>query len=162
MATALSIKKTESIFDEMNRLHDRIMKRAYELFDGNGHAFGKDVDDWLQAEKELVWKPAIELEEIDNGIRLQIATPGIDPSDLDIEVTPEYILVKAETRHEHKEQKGQVHVCEFTSANLFRSVQLPKRIDPDKVKAEFKNGMLALTAAIAKEAQARKIEVKAS
>ena len=162
MATTLPIKKTESIFDEINKLHDRIMKRAYELFDGNGHAFGKDVDDWLQAERELVWKPAIELEEKDNQIRLQIATPGIDPKDLDIEVTPEDILVKAETRHEHKEEKGQVHVCEFTSGSLFRSVQLPKKIDPEKVKAEFKNGMLVLTAEIAKEAQVRKVEVKAS
>ena len=102
MGTTLPIKKTESIFDEMNKLHDRIMKRAYELFDGNGNVFGKDIDNWLEAERELVWKPAIELEEKDNQIRLQIATPGIDPKDVHIEVTPEDILVKAETRYEHK------------------------------------------------------------
>jgi len=162
MATTLPIKKTESIFDELNKMHDRIMKRAFEIFDGNGHAFGKDIDDWLQAERELVWKPAIELQEKDNEIRLQIATPGVDPKDIDIEVTPEDILVKAETRHENKEDKGEVHVCELTSGNMFRSVHLPKKIDPDKVKAEFKNGMLSLTADIAKEAQARKIDLKAS
>ncbi len=162
MATTLPVRKTESIFEQINTLHDRIMKRAFEIFDGNGHVFGKDLEKWLQAERELVWKPAIELEEKDKEIRLQIATPGIDPKDIDIEVTPEYILVKAETRHEHKEDKGQVHVCEFTSGNMFRSVHLPKKIDPDKVKAEFKNGVLSLTAEIAKEAQARKIELKAS
>ena len=162
MATTLPIKKTESIFDDLNKMHDRIMKRAFEIFDGKGHAFGKDIDDWLQAERELVWKPAIELQEKDNEIHLQIATPGIDPKDINIEVTPEDILVKAETHHEHKEDKGEVHVCEFTSGNMFRSVHLPKKIDPDKVKAEFKNGMLSLTAEIAKEAQARKIDLKAS
>jgi HSP20 family protein len=70
--------------------------------------------------------------------------------------------VKAETHHEHKEEKGEVHICEFTSGNIFRSVHLPKKIDPDRVKAEFKNGMLSLTAEIAKEAQVRKIELKAS
>ena len=162
MAATLPIKKTESIFDDVNKMHDRIMKRAFELFDGNGHAFGKDLEDWLQAERELVWKPAIELEEKDKEIRLQIATPGVDPKDIDIEVTPEYVLVKAETRHEHKEDKGEVHICEFTAGNMFRSVHLPKKIDPDKVKAEFKNGILSLTAEIAQEAQARKIELKAS
>jgi HSP20 family protein len=162
MATTLPIKKNESIFDEMNKLHDRIMKRAYELFDGNGHVFGKDIDNWLQAEQELVWKPAIELTEKEKEIRLRIATPGIDPKDIDIEVTPEDILVKAETRHEHKEEKDQVHTCEFTSANLFRSIHLPKKIDPDTVKAECKNGVLLLTAEIAKEAQLKKVEVKAS
>ena len=162
MATTLPIKKTESIFDELNNMHDRIMKRAFEIFDGNGHAFGNDLEDWLQAERELVWKPAIEIEEKDNEIRLQIATPGVDPKDIDIEVTPEDILVKAETHHEHKEDKGEVHVCEFTSGNMFRSVHLPKKINPDKVKAEFKNGMLSLTAQIAKETQARKIDLTAS
>jgi HSP20 family protein len=162
MATTLPVRKTESIFDELNHMHERIMKRAFEIFDGNGHVFGKDIDDWLQAERELVWKPAIEIQEKDNEIRLQIATPGVDAKDIDIEVTPEDILVKAETHHEHKEDKGEVHVCEFTSGNIFRSVHLPKKIDPDKVKAEFKNGMLSLTAEIAKEAQARKIDLKAS
>jgi len=157
MATALPVKKTETIFDELNDMHDRIMKRAFEIFDGNGHALGKDLEDWLRAERELVWKPAIEIQERDKEILLRIATPGVDPKDIDIEVTPEDILVKAEIHHEHNEEKGKVHVCEFTSGSLFRSVHLPKKIDPDKVKAEFKNGILSLTAEIAKEAQARKV-----
>jgi HSP20 family protein len=162
MATTLPVQKTESIFDEVNSLHERIMKRAFQIFDGNGQILGRDLEDWLQAERELVWKPAIELEEKDQEFHLQIAVPGVDPKDIDIEVTPEGILVKAETHHEHKEEKGKVHVCEFTSGNMFRSVRLPKKIDPDKVKAEFKNGMLSLTAEIAKEGQARKVELKAS
>jgi HSP20 family protein len=162
MATTLPIKKTESIFDEMKQMHDRIMRRAFEIFDGNGHVFGKDLENWLQAEKQLIWKPSIELEEKDNKFLLQIAAPGVESKDLVIEVTPEEILVKADLHHEHKEEKGKVHTCEFASGNLFRSVHLPKKIDPDRVKAEFKNGILNLTADLAVEALARKIEVKAS
>jgi HSP20 family molecular chaperone IbpA len=162
MAATLPVKKKESIFNELNEMHDRIMKRAFEIFDGNGHAFGKDLEDWLRAENELVWKPAIEIEEKDKEILLRIATPGVDPKDISIEVTDEDILVRAETRHERKEEKGKVHVCEFTSGSMFRSVRLPKRIDPDKVKAEFKNGILSLTAEIAKEARPHKIAAKAS
>jgi HSP20 family protein len=161
MAT-VPVKKTESIFDQLNDLQDRITKRAFEIFDGNGHIFGRDLEDWLQAERELVWKPSIELDEKDNEFRLQIATPGVDPKDIDIEANPEYVLVKAECHHEHKEDNGKVHICEFTAGNLFRSVRLPKKIDPDHVKAEFKNGMLTLTAQIAQEEQPRRIELKAS
>jgi HSP20 family protein len=161
MAT-VPVKKTESIFDQLNDLQNRITERAFEIFDGNGHTFGRDLENWLQAERELVWKPSIELEEKDNEFRLQIAAPGVDPKDIDIEATPEYVLVKAECHHEHKEEQGKVHICEFTSGNLFRSVRFPKEIDPDHVKAEFKNGMLTLIAQVAKEAQARKVELKAS
>ena len=162
MAETLPIRKSTSIFEELHRMQDRIMRRAYEIFSGNGGIFGKDIEDWLQAERELVWKPAIELEEKDNEFLLQIATPGVDPKDIDIEVTSEDILVKADVHHEHKEKKGDVYACEFASGNLFRSIHLPKKIDPDKVKAEFKNGMLSLKAPVAEEARVKKVTVEAA
>jgi HSP20 family protein len=162
MAETLPIRRSKSIFDEIDRMQDRVMRRAYEIFSENGGIFGRDMDDWLRAEQELVWKPAIELEERDDEFRLQIATPGVDPKNIDIEVTPEDILVKADVHHEHKEKKGEVYACEFASGNLFRSIHLPKKIDPDKVKAEFKNGMLSLKAPVAEEARAKKVTIEAA
>lgn len=162
MAETLPVKKTKSIFDDIAKMQERIMQRAYDIFRGNGGLLGKELDDWLQAERELVWKPAIELEEKDNEFKLRIAVPGVDPKDINIEATPEEILVKAEVQHERKEEKGEVHVCEFASGNLFRSIHLPKRIDADKVKAEFKNGLLTLGAPIAEEARAKKVKVEAA
>ena len=162
MAETLPIRRSKSIFDEIDRMQDRVMRRAYDIFSSNGDIFGRDIEDWLQAERELVWKPAIELEEKDDEFLLQIATPGVDPKDIDIEVTPEDILVKADVHHEHKEKKGEVYACEFASGNLFRSIHLPKRIDPDKVKAEFKNGMLSLKAPVAEEARAKKVTIEAA
>jgi HSP20 family protein len=162
MATTLPVKKTESIFDELQQMHDRIMKRAFEIFDGNGHTFGRDLENWLQAERELVWTPSIELEEKDNRFMLQVALPGVESKDIDIEVTPEEILVQAHLHREQKEKKGKVHTSEFASGNFFRAVRLPKKIDTERVKAELKDGMLHLTAEVAQEAQVRRIELKAS
>jgi HSP20 family protein len=116
----------------------------------------------LDAERQLVWKPAIELSEKDAAFHVSVAIPGVDPKALDIEVAPDYVLIKAEVHHEHTSNKGKVYDCEFEMGRLFRSIRFPKRIDPNKVKAEFKNGMLYLTALVAEEAQLRKIEVKAS
>ena len=138
------------------------MHRAYDLFETRGRALGRDLEHWLAAEQELIWKPSVELTERDNEFSLCIAVPGVDPQDIDIEVTPEYLLIKAEAHHEHRENTGHVHVCEFESGNLFRSIRFPKTINPDKVKAAFKNGVLQVNAGIAAEAKARKIELKAS
>ena len=162
MAETLPVRKSKSVFDEIERIQNRVMRRAYEIFSLNGGIFGRDIDNWLQAERELVWKPAIELEEKENEFRLEIAAPGVDPKDIDIEVTPEDILVRADVHHEHKEKKGEVYVCEFASGNLFRSIHLPKKIDADKVKAEFKNGMLTLKAPVAEEARAKKVTIEAA
>jgi Protein of unknown function (DUF2934) len=60
MAARLPVKKTESISDELNDIRNRITKRAFEIFDANGHSFGSDLEDWLAAERELVWKPPID------------------------------------------------------------------------------------------------------
>src|SRR5262245_9903926 len=128
MADSVPIKKPSSIFDQIKTMQDRIMRRAYEIFEQNGSTLGQDLQNWTQAEHELVWKPAFELHEKDGRFHLEAAIPGVDAKDIDIEVTPEDIVLTAETRHEHSEQKGIVHYCEFESGTMFRAVHLPKRI----------------------------------
>src|SRR6266516_664569 len=161
MSDVVPTRKSKSIFDEIEGMQDRIMRRAYEIFSENGGIFGRDIDYWLQAEQELVWKPAVELTEKDNEFLLEVAAPGVNSKDLNIEVTAADILIKADVHHEHKDKKGEVYVCEFAHGNIFRSIHLPKKIDPEKVRAEFKNGMLTLTAPVATEARAKKVAIEA-
>jgi HSP20 family protein len=162
MAESVATRKVSSILDEMNQMQDRIMRRAYDLFEKNGRLFGRDLDHWLQAERELLWKPAMELREADGEFVLEVAVSGIDPKDIDIEATPDDVVLKADIQHEHEERKGTIHICEFQSGRMFRSIHLPRRINPDKVKAEIKNGLLTLKAEIAEEARAKKIKTEAA
>lgn len=162
MAETLPIRRAETVFNDLREMEQRIMNRAYDIFLGSGGIFGRDLDNWLAAEKELVWKPAIELEEKNNVFKLAVTVPGVDSKDLDIEVTSDDLLVKAEFRHEHKDEKGKVHACEFVANNLFRAIHFPKKIDPNKVKAEHKNGMLFITAEIAEEGKAKKVKIEAA
>ena len=56
---AVQKKEKESFWDELQKMEDRIMKRAYDIFRGSGSVFGRDLDNWLAAERELIWKPAL-------------------------------------------------------------------------------------------------------
>ncbi len=161
-APNLKIRKVESIADEMENIHGQVAQRAQEIFERTFEPFHRDLDNWLAAEAELTWKPPIELSEKDDRFVVQIAVPGVNPKDLDVRVTPDDLLINAAVRHEHMEERGAVHVCEFSSGTLFRAVRFPKRINPDKVEAEFKNGMLRLTAEVAKQRQSQKVEVQSS
>ena len=161
MTDYVPVRKTSSIFDEWKRMQNQVMRRAYDIFERNGHPFGRDFDHWIQAEHELLWKPAIEIHEVDGKLVLEAAVSGMDPKDITIEVTPEDIVLKAETHHEHNEKKGTLHVCEFESGSMFRSIHLPRRINSDKVKAELKNGLLTVTAEVA-EASQRTIKPEAA
>ena len=146
MTDHVPVRKTSSILDEWKRMQNRVMRRAYDIFEHNGHPSGRDLDHWLQAEQELLWKPPIEIHETDGKLVMEAAVSGVDPKDMTIEVTPEDIVLKAEIHHQHDETKGTVHTCEFESGSMFRSIHLPRRINPDKVRAELKNGLLRVTA----------------
>ncbi len=161
MPEVVPIQKISSIRDEIKNIEKRIMQRAYEIFQNNG-VLGRDLENWMQAEQELVWKPALELSERNGEFQLEAAVSGVDAKDIEVEVTSEDIILKADVQHDHKGHKGTVHLCEFRSGKMFRSIHLPKRIDTDKVKAEFRNGLLLLTAPIAEEARARKIKPEAA
>ena len=162
MTESLAIRKTFSVLDEVNDIQERITQRAYEIFERNGAVFGRELDNWLEAEEELLWKPSIELCEKDGELLLEAALSGVDPNDVEIEVTPEDIILKAETQHQHQEEKGTVHICEFKTGMMFRSIHLPTKINPDRVKAEFNNGLLRLTAQIAQETRAKKSKSEAA
>jgi len=161
-AETVPVQKSQSIADEIDRLNQRIMRRAFELFERSGGMFGSELDNWLSAESELVWKPPIELSEKDNEMLLSIAVPGVEPTAIEIEATPEDLVVKAEMRHEHLAERGSVYTCELHSGDMFRTIHFPKRIDPDKVKAEFKNGMLTIHAPVSAEHRIRNVSIDAA
>jgi len=162
MADSIPIRRPSSILDELHEMQERIMRRAFEIFERTGGTLGRDFENWAQAERELVWKPPLELIEQDGRFQLEAAVSGLDPKEIDIEVTPEDIVLKADTHHEHRAGKGIVHHCEFQSGRMFRAIHLPKKIDPNKVKAEIKNGLLRLTAEVAEEGRAKKIKPDAA
>ena len=162
MAEMLPVKKADSIVDELEKMYERVMRRAYELFELSGCTNGHDLDDWLMAERELVWAPPIELEEGDQEVTVKMSAPGVDPKDIAVEVTSDDLLVEAETRHEQRKGKGKARSSEITSAKLFRAVHFPRRIDPESARAELKNGTLKLTARIAEESSAHKVEIVAA
>ncbi len=157
----IQVKKADSILNDLDRLHAAISQRAYDLFRGHEGFFPGALADWFNAERELVWSPAIELRQKEGQFELTASVAGLDPKDVEVQATAEDILIKGKTEHTHESKGGAVHVCEFQSGQLFRSIHLPERIDPDTVKAEQRHGMLHLTAKIAKPA-ARKVDVQAA
>jgi len=157
----IALRKAETIFNELDQLHAAISQRAYDLFRQRGNLWGGALADWLNAERQLVWKPAIELRQKDNQFEVLAATPGVEAKDLDVQITPESVLIKANLEHKHTPEEGAVQMCEFNGGQLFRSVHFPEKIDPDTVTTEYRNGILRLTASIAKPA-AKEVEVKAA
>jgi HSP20 family molecular chaperone IbpA len=158
MANVTVTRKT-SILDQIEQIRSRVEQRAYELFRRRGG--GSDpTADWLAAEQELLWKPAVELREKDGVFTVVAAVPGVDAKDVSVDVSPEGVVIKASATTRRSSTEGQIHHSEFTSADLFRSVQFPGAVDPARAKADYRNGILTVTAPAVPAA--KRVNIKAA
>jgi HSP20 family protein len=85
--------------------------------------------------------------------------PGVDPKDVDLSVLRNTLTISGE-RKPFVEQKEQiVHRSELGSGKFSRTLELPVDINPDKVSAECRDGIMRITLAKAEHAKPKKIEI---
>jgi HSP20 family molecular chaperone IbpA len=119
------------ILRELQNFFDATQRRAFELFNKRGAWPGADLDDWLRAEREIAWVPQAELLEDEKEIRIQVATPGLEPKQIHVTALSESIIVKGEATPKHEGGDDSVQFCEFSEKALFRRFDLDNRIDID-------------------------------
>ncbi|RMF41904.1 MAG: Hsp20/alpha crystallin family protein [Planctomycetota bacterium] len=136
-----------SIWSEMNRLREE-MERA---FGGNGL---RQFDTYVY--------PPLNLWEDDNNLYVEAELPGFELSDIEIFVNGDNQLVLKGERKPPEVEGGTWHRQERGYGAFNRMVELPEHVDPDKVTAEFKNGVLTVTMPKREDAKPRRIEVKAN
>src|SRR5208283_839103 len=92
-------QKTLPIFAEIAKQFEAIERRAFDLFEKRGSELGHDLEDWLQAERDVVWSPATELMDEGKEFRARIALPGFDAKDVHVTALPDALVVQAGTTH---------------------------------------------------------------
>lgn len=125
----LQVAKEDDFFNRIQRVHDAIARRAFELFDGNGHIFGNDLEDWFRAESELLHPVHVDVSETDEGLSIHAEVPGFTPKELEISVEPRRLTImgKRETKEERKTKKTVYK--ERCSNEILRVVDLPAEIN---------------------------------
>ena len=132
----------DSILDEVESIQRRIAERAEKVFHERGGTLGHALEDWVKAERQTIWRPALEVVRTKDGFVVEAAVAGIDPKQLDVRVTPTQLLLRAELQQSDSEQEGEVLLCEFVKGPLFRSYTFPELVDPGRVSADCRNGLL--------------------
>jgi len=131
-ATTVPVRIAETIVDEIEEMYDQITRRAYEIFRQRGGTSTLDLEDWLTAERELLLKPEVHVEETSRQISVAISLGTVRPLDVELLVTPDAMVIQAVNGKGDKK--------------LFRTIQFPRRIDVNKAEARYENGCLVLTA----------------
>jgi HSP20 family protein len=148
----IRFRTVDSVLDDVEKMQRHIATRAQEIFRQRGHALGHALEDWMKAERETIWRPALEVRRTRDAFVVEAAVAGIDPKQFDVQVTPTQLVLAARVHHADREQEGQVVLCEFANGPLFRSYTFPAPIDPARVTAEYRNGLLSVTAPLGRPA----------
>ncbi|MEI9812094.1 MAG: Hsp20 family protein [Acidobacteriota bacterium] len=136
-----------SVLDEIEERFDKIRQRAYELFEARGGEGGHDIDDWLSAERDLFGWSQAEFAEKDDACEIQMTLSGFDPGDVEVTALPKAIVIHAASHHENgqnsaKDGQQQNGWSESETTDLFRSFDLRRPIEIDKVTAHLDHGIL--------------------
>jgi HSP20 family protein len=108
---------------------------------------------------EATWMPALELADAGDNFVLKAQLPGIDPKDVDVQVTREVISISGERRYENTEEKPGYVRSEFRYGKFHRVLTLPAHIQNDSVQAEYKDGILTLTLPKVTEARNKVVKI---
>ena len=111
---------------------------------------------------EYDWVPSLDLSDRGDSLVAELEVPGMDPKDLDISVTGDVLTISGEKKREREEKEQNYHLVERSYGKFSRSVRLPSTVDPDRVEASYKDGILTITLDKTKQAKIKKIEVKAA
>jgi HSP20 family protein len=102
----------------------------------------------------------LDLSETADEIAVTAALPGIKPEDLDISITNDGLMIRAQRREEAMTEGRSFHRRELIYGTIERSIALPIRVDADQAQATLENGLLRLTLPKLDSQKAKSIHVK--
>lgn len=139
-------------FREMTTLQER-MNRLFEDVWGRTR----------RPDEEFVagsWMPAVDVRETKDALEIQAELPGLEPKDVELSVENGVLTIKG-SRNFEKATEGQTyHRVERAYGAFERSFTLPTNVDPERINAAFRHGILHLTLPKREEAKPRSINIK--
>lgn len=123
-------------------------------------SFFNDVFTQLMSEDEKVtWMPSVNIIERENDYKIDLAVPGMDKKDFNIEVENDLLVITGERKEEKLEEKDKVTKREFHYGSFKRSFTLPETADAEKISANYNNGVLSLSITKKEEAKQAKRQI---
>lgn len=124
-------------FRDVATLQDRINRLFNESFGQS-----RDIED---NRRECDWAPAVDIYEAENNMVLKAELPGIRKEDVSVEVKDNLLTLKGERFPDPQIDDDQYYRREISIGTFERSFTFRERIQPEQIKATFKNGVLKIS-----------------
>ena len=139
-------------FREVAQLQDRLSRAIGDAYGRNG------ADDGFMTTGE--WVPPVDIyADGDQQLVLKAELPEMTLDDIDVSVDNGALTIKGEKKFSKDVKQDQFRRIERHYGAFSRSFSLPQTVDPHKVEAEYKQGVLTVRLPLREEAKPRQIKV---
>ena len=139
-------------FRNVSDLQNRINRVFYESFYPTG-----DPDEKNDA--MCAWRPAVDIYETDKGLVIMAELPGVEKDDVSVEVRDNMLTIKGDRVPDHQIREEQYYRRERCFGTFHRSFTLQDIVNPDNIKASFKDGVLEITVPHPEVEKSKQIQV---
>jgi HSP20 family protein len=108
------------------------------------------------------WSPVLDVYEDKNDLIVKVELPGMKKDQIELSLHENTLTISGERKCERTESEGDTSRSERSFGRFQRTVTLTKPVDPNKVNAQHKDGILTVTLSKTEESKPRQIEVKFS
>jgi len=148
--------------------HPLLPTDPFRLFPNNATRLFGDVFNLLgpfepfaeETTQPATWTPLCDIYETEREIVLKMELPEVKKEDVHVTLENDVLTMRGERKFEALAEEGNYHRVERHYGEFMRSFSLPTTVNPERIRASFKDGVLAMTLPKRKEAMPRQIEVK--
>ncbi len=108
------------------------------------------------------WTPPVDIFETEDELLLKADVPGVEMKDIDIQLENGTLSLRGERKYENESKEGGSHRVERAYGGFARYFTLPDTVNPEGVKADYKNGVLTVRLPKKELAKPRQIKVDVS
>lgn len=139
-------RSISNLRNEMDRIFNDLMPYRWSLED---------------SEMETgIWAPVADLSETDDSYLIETELPGLNKKDINITYQDKMLTIEGERKKEKEEETNGYLRSERYFGTFKRSFVLPAAIREDKIKANFKEGVLKVTIPKAEKSKRKTVTIE--
>ena len=132
----------------------------FETFPAGLRLFQDSVNRMFSEPNGRPWVPAVDIQETDQELIVKADVPDMKFEDFDVRIENGTLSLRGERKFEAKKAEGGWHRVERAYGTFERAFALPETVNPEAVKADYKNGVLTVTLPKKEVAKPRQIKVE--
>ena len=132
--------------------------KFWDLLEGESQALRDER--WWPGNSLQAREPAIDLYRENDEIVAKAELPGMKKDDIQVNITDSLLTISGEKKKEEESKAREYYQSERLYGSFMRKLSLPSRVNPEKARATYENGVLEIHLTKTDETKKRKVRIK--